>query len=106
MFGLINSQYVNLLIQLQDELAERVQSPGDIPFEAWRAYRSQVVQNQEAPVRFVDGEFIERFLDCSPKLQEEIVDKVKHSVSGVDTGFAQRDLEWFRELVEGLRRLH
>lgn len=105
MFGLIHPHYVNLLMELQDELARRVQSPGQVPFESWRSYKSQVVQKQ-TPERFVDGEFVERFLDCSPALQEELVDKVKSITATVDTDFASRDVEWFRELIEGLRRLH
>jgi DNA damage-binding protein 1 len=48
----------------------------------------------EEPIRFVDGELVERFLDADPSVQEK-------AVKGLDVG-----VEEVRELVEGLRRLH
>lgn len=105
MCGLIAPQYVNLLMELQDELAEHLSSPGQVPFNKWRASKTQVVQN-DVPVRFVDGEFVERFLDCSPEVQDELFGKVKGMIKAVDAQFDSKDVEWFRELLEALRRLH
>jgi DNA damage-binding protein 1 len=80
-------------MQLQANLAELVISPGNIPFHQFRAFRNQVRMAEE-PVRFVDGELIERFLDLTSELQEK-------AVEGLGLGF-----EEVRDLVEGLRRLH
>ena len=62
----------------------------------------------EAPVRFVDGELIEKFLDMPANAQEEVVDKLKGVTAGMDVGGSGQslDAEWFRGMVEGLRRLH
>jgi DNA damage-binding protein 1 len=52
------------------------------------------VRESEEPNRFVDGELIERFLDCDEQLQEAIV-------QGLSV-----DVEEVRGIVEALRRLH
>jgi DNA damage-binding protein 1 len=57
------------------------------------------MRQEEAPMRFVDGELVERFLDCSSEVQEEcikglMVDSVPVTVDAV------------KEMVEALRRLH
>ncbi|CAD0027961.1 unnamed protein product [Aureobasidium pullulans] len=74
-------------------MAEKVQSPGNVPFNRYRAYKTSVRESDE-PNRFVDGELIERFLDCDEKLQESIVE-------GLSV-----DVEEVRSIVEALRRLH
>lgn len=80
-------------MELQANLAECVVSPGNIPFNQFRGFRNQIRQSEE-PMRFVDGELLERFLDCPPEVQEA-------AIKGLDVG-----VEEVRELVEGLRRLH
>jgi DNA damage-binding protein 1 len=80
-------------MELQANLADCVVSPGNAPFMPFRAFRNQVRQDEE-PLRFVDGELLERFLDCSPEVQE-------HAVKGLGMR-----VEEMRDLVEGLRRLH
>jgi DNA damage-binding protein 1 len=80
-------------MQLQANLAELVVSPGHIPFNQFRAFRNQVRVADE-PMRFVDGELVEKFLDLDVELQGKAVEGL-----GVD-------VESVREVVEGLRRLH
>lgn len=93
LFGIISPAYQNLLIQLQDNLAACISSPGEIEFNRYRSFKNQV-REQEEPLRFVDGELIERFLDADAEVQEK-------AVKGLDVG-----VEAVKELVEGLRRLH
>lgn len=62
-------------------------------FAKFRAFKNQVRQEDE-PMRFVDGELIERFLDCQEDVQKKAIEGL-----GVE-------LEDIRSLVEGLRRLH
>jgi DNA damage-binding protein 1 len=80
-------------MQLQANLASLAVSPGNIPFNQFRAYRNQTRQAEE-PMRFVDGELVERFLDLDAHLQEQAVEGL-----GVE-------VEEVRDIVEGLRRLH
>lgn len=70
-----------------------MQTLGDIPFAKYRAFKNQVRESDE-PFRFVDGEFIERFLDVDEEVQKKAVD-------GLDMG-----VEEVKDLVESLRRLH
>jgi DNA damage-binding protein 1 len=62
-------------------------------FAKFRAFKNQV-RSEEEPMRFVDGELIERFLDCEEDVQKKAIEGL-----GVE-------LEDIRSLVEGLRRLH
>ena len=78
---------------LQSNLGALVQAPGDMDYARFRAFRNQVRQEEE-PMRFVDGEFIQRLLDVGEELQRK-------AVEGLGMG-----LEEVRTLVEGLRRLH
>ena len=99
LFGLIAPSHRDLLMRLQAGLAPLVQSLGNVPFNAYRAFKNQVREAEE-PYRFVDGELIEAFLDLKIALQDEIVEglgEVGKTIGGV---------EGLRELVEGLRRLH
>ncbi|KAL5118152.1 hypothetical protein ACEQ8H_003987 [Pleosporales sp. CAS-2024a] len=93
LFALISQNYLDLLITLQSNLGNLVVSPGNMDFAKFRAFKNQVRQEEE-PMRFVDGELIERFLDCEEHVQRKAIEGL-----GVD-------LEDVRSLVEGLRRLH
>ncbi|PGH07582.1 hypothetical protein AJ80_07971 [Polytolypa hystricis UAMH7299] len=97
LFGLINPDHQDLLMRLQTAIGSCVTSPGNIPFNKFRAFKSTVRQAEE-PYRFVDGELIERFLSADEDLQLEIVAKVG---GGTDV-----TVESVRGMVEGLRRLH
>lgn len=79
---------------LQAVLATKIDSLGGLSFEKFRAFRT-MVRSAEAPYRFVDGELIEQFLNCSASMQQEIVDEVGSS-----------DVEEVKEMIEALRRLH
>ncbi|KAF2855653.1 DNA damage-binding protein 1 [Plenodomus tracheiphilus IPT5] len=93
LFGLIAPSHQNLLMTLQSNLGNLVQAPGDMEFAKFRAFRNQVRQEDE-PMRFVDGELVERFLDVGEEVQRKAVEGL-----GVD-------VEEVKGLVEGLRRLH
>lgn len=93
LLGLIAPTHQNLLMTLQANLAETAHSLGDVPFAKYRAFRNQVRESEE-PYRFVDGEFLERFLDADEEVQSK-------AVEGLGVG-----VEEMKGLVEGLRRLH
>lgn len=99
LFGLIAPSHRDLLMRLQEALAPLVQSLGNVPFNAYRAFKNQVREAEE-PFRFVDGELIEEFLDLPNDMQEDIVKGLG------EVGKARGGVEGVREMVEGLRRLH
>lgn len=95
LFALIAPGKQDLLMRLQTALASRVHSPGHVEFKRYRAFKSAVRdEGEEGPMRFVDGELVERFLDCEDDLQLEVAGEL-----GVDA-------EELRGIVEGLRRIH
>lgn len=100
LFATIAPAMQNLLMELQRAIAKYVQSPGDVPFMKYRAFRS-TVREEEEPMRFVDGELVERFLDVSDDVQAQIVAEMR--VGGVQQG--QLDVEELKGMVERLRRL-
>lgn len=97
LFGLIAQSKQDLLMRLQQAIAARVQSPGNVPFNTYRAFKNSVREAEE-PFRFVDGELVEKFLDCPATLQEDVCKELGLKGDG--------DLEEMRALVEGLRRIH
>ena len=80
-------------MRLQSNIAKTVQSPGNLPFEKYRAYHSLVREASE-PFRFVDGELMEMFLGCEAEVQLRIVE-------GLGVGVGE-----VRGVVENLRRMH
>ncbi|MCJ1382290.1 hypothetical protein MMC17_005403 [Xylographa soralifera] len=93
LFALIRQNKQDLLMRLQSNVAKYVHSPGNVPFNKYRAFKNEVREAEE-PYRFVDGELVEKFLDCPPAMQQEIVE-------GLGVG-----VEEVKSMVEGLRRLH
>ncbi|KAF1810515.1 putative UV-damaged DNA binding protein, partial [Eremomyces bilateralis CBS 781.70] len=93
LLALIQPSMQNLLMQLQDNLAELVKSPGYVPFMRYRAVKTQV-REEERPMRFVDGDMIERFMDCSKEIQQK-------AIQGLSV-----DVETVQAIIETLRRLH
>ena len=93
LFGLISADYQNLLMTLQSNLGALVAAPGDMDFAKFRAFKN-TVREEEEPMRFVDGELVERFLDVSEEVQRKAIEGL-----GVE-------LEEVKGLIEGLRRLH
>lgn len=80
---------------LQSNLGKLVAAPGDVEFAKYRAFKNQV-REEEEPMRFVDGELVERFLDLSDDVQSK-------AVEGLGEGW---DVEAVKGVVEGLKRLH
>lgn len=95
LFAVISSSKQDLLMRLQQAIAARVQSPGNVPFNAYRAFKNSVREAEE-PFRFVDGELIEKFLDCPGAMQDGICEELGGKI----------DAEEMRAMVEGLRRIH
>ncbi|KAI1394015.1 mono-functional DNA-alkylating methyl methanesulfonate N-term-domain-containing protein [Hypoxylon trugodes] len=92
-FGLISPQYQDLLIRFQAKIAEVVETTGKIFFSRYRSFKNEE-RESDGPFRFIDGEFIERFLDIDEKTQEEICEGLGP------------DVEAMRTLVEELKRMH
>ena len=75
LFGLIAPGKQDLLIRMQQKMAEIVQVPGGVPFGKFRGLKTGVRDSgEEGPMRFVDGELIERFLDCGEEVQGSVVE--------------------------------
>lgn len=81
-------------MRLQATIAAYVDCLGNLRFNSFRAFRS-MVREAEEPFRFVDGELVERFLECDEQVQEEIVSLV----GGQDIGSV-------KAMIEALKRLH
>lgn len=93
LFGVIRPSHQNLLMTLQSNIAKLVESPGKVPWEKWRAFKNEVREESE-PLRFIDGELIEIFLETDTATQEKMVE-------GLDVG-----VEEVKIMVESLRRMH
>ena len=97
LFALIAPGKQDLLIRLQGRMAELVVAPGEVPFARWRGLKTQVRDmGEEGPMRLVDGELVEGFLDLGEEVQRGVVE-------GLPGGLG---LEEVRGMVEGLRRIH
>jgi DNA damage-binding protein 1 len=80
LFGLIAEGKQDLLIRMQNK---------------FRGFKTQVRDmGEEGPSRFVDGELIERFLDCGVDVQMEVAKELGG------------DVEELKSMVEGLKRIH
>jgi DNA damage-binding protein 1 len=88
----------NFLLTIQQNIANRVESPGDISFNDYRAFKTDVRTSRE-PYRVVDGELVERFLNLSDDVQ-------KVAIEGVSLDGKQVTVEQTRSIIETLRRLH
>lgn len=95
LFALIAPGKQDLLMRMQANMAQMVKSPGHVGFNKFRGFRSAVRDmGEEGPVRFVDGELVEAFLDLDEAVQEKVVE-------GLNIG-----VEEVRGMVEALRRIH
>lgn len=98
LFALISQDKQDLLMRMQTKMAELVKSPGHVPFAKYRGFKNQVRDmGEQGPSRFVDGDLIERFLDCTEEVQKEIVGDLKKF---------EVDVEEVRSMVESLKRIH
>ncbi|KAI5843023.1 mono-functional DNA-alkylating methyl methanesulfonate N-term-domain-containing protein [Morchella snyderi] len=100
LLGEIDSEYLDLLMQLQSNMAKVISGVGDLDFNKFRAYWSPS-RSSEEPFRFVDGDFIERFLELTDADAERVVDGVGKKTDGLSKG-----VDEIRSIVESLRRLH
>ncbi|QIW99371.1 hypothetical protein AMS68_004889 [Peltaster fructicola] len=77
MFALIAPGRQDLLMRMQNKMAEIVSAPGSVPFAKYRGFRSSVRDmGSEGPMRFVDGTLLERFSDCDEATQLEVEDSL------------------------------
>ncbi|KAI1143103.1 mono-functional DNA-alkylating methyl methanesulfonate N-term-domain-containing protein [Hypoxylon sp. FL0543] len=93
LFGTIAPNYQDILIRFQNKLAEVVETTGNILFSRYRSFRNEE-RESDGPFRFIDGEFLERFLDIDEQAQKEVC-------AGLGP-----DVEAMRNLVEELKRIH
>ncbi|EJT78336.1 hypothetical protein GGTG_03437 [Gaeumannomyces tritici R3-111a-1] len=91
--GAIAPQMRDLLLNLQDRLEDYVGTLGNIPFKNFRSFRN-AEREADGPVRFIDGEYIERFLDMNEETQSQVCRDLGPSV------------EDMRNLVEELKNMH
>ncbi|KAI1779675.1 mono-functional DNA-alkylating methyl methanesulfonate N-term-domain-containing protein [Hypoxylon cercidicola] len=93
LFGLVAPDYQDLLIRFQNRLADVVETTGSILFSRYRSFRTEE-RESDGPFRFIDGEFLERFLDIDEERQTEVCEGLGP------------DVEAMRNLVEELKRMH
>ena len=93
MFGTVADNAQDLLMRLQARLEDTVKGLGKTSFSAYRGFRDQI-REAEGPLRFLDGEMLERFLDLDEEMQKEVAKGLGPSV------------EDLRNTIEELKRLH
>lgn len=95
LYGDISQKYHDLLLSFQSNLQEIIdqENPGG-GFNSWRSFRNEARQSIDGPYRFIDGEFVEGFLQLDEGKQELVCEGL---------GPTAEDM---RNMVEELRRLH
>ncbi|CAK7268161.1 hypothetical protein SEPCBS57363_002953 [Sporothrix epigloea] len=93
MFGTVADNAQDVLMRLQAKLEDTVKGLGRTSFSSYRGFRNQEREACE-PLRFLDGEMLERFLDLDEELQDEVAKGLGPSV------------EDLRNMIEELKRLH
>lgn len=83
----------DLLLRFQTRMAQAVETVGQLSFDAYRAFRTRERMAAE-PLRFIDGELLERFLDMDEDTQEAVCEGLGPSV------------EDMRNNIEELKRMH
>ncbi|KAF8456915.1 damage-specific DNA binding complex, subunit DDB1 [Terfezia claveryi] len=103
LLGLISHTHTDLLMKLQANLARVLKGVGDLDFNRFRAFSSPERTGDE-PFRFVDGDFVERFLELGEEAMREVVrPKDVTEAEWLGDGWG---VEEVRGLLENLRRLH
>jgi DNA damage-binding protein 1 len=97
LFALITESYKNLLMNLQANMSSHLRSPGEIKFDLYRAFKNEARQEEE-PKRFVDGAFLEMFLDAPEDVREQCV-------TGLSKDGRQITVKEVCDIVETLKRL-
>ncbi|KJR84393.1 DNA damage-binding protein 1 [Sporothrix schenckii 1099-18] len=93
MFGTVSPAAQDLLMRLQAKLDATVTGLGKTSFASYRGFRNQEREAAE-PIRFIDGEMLERFLDLDDETQKQVAQGLGPSV------------EDLRSSIEELKRLH
>ena len=70
----LSSAMYQLLLEIQYRMSKVIKSVGKIEHNFWRSFATE--RKTESPEGFIDGDWIESFLDLSP-------DKMKEVVSGL-----------------------
>lgn len=100
LLGEIAGPRLNLMMQLQTNLAQVIKGTGDLDFNRWRAF-STPQRVSEEPFRFVDGDFVERFLELPQNVAESVVDGLGRNADALGVS-----VDELRGILEGLKRLH
>ncbi|TGZ82422.1 DNA damage-binding protein 1 [Ascodesmis nigricans] len=100
LLSLITPTYINLLLQLQTNLARVIKGIGDLQFMRFRAF-SDRTRTADEPYRLVDGDFVERFLELKTEEQEFVI-----AGAGTEADKLEIGVDELRGLLEGLRRMH
>lgn len=87
-------------MKLQTNMAQVVKCMGDLDFNRFRAYWSPS-RSSEEPYRFVDGDFIELFLELTEEDAEKVVTGAGKRVDALGMS-----VDEVRSMVENLKRLH
>jgi len=96
----ISDAKTQLLLQLQTNLAKVVVSVGELEFNRWRAF-STPTRVCEEPYRFVDGDFVEKFLTLPEDAAEKVCKGVDNDIYALGAS-----VEEVRSLVESLKTFH
>ncbi|KAK9457102.1 CPSF A subunit region-domain-containing protein [Dipodascopsis uninucleata] len=99
LYGKIRQEFVDTLINLQSNMSKVLNSAGNMSLLEHRAF-SNVRRRLYEPLRFVDGDFIEQFLELSVEERQLIVEG---NNGGINLGFG---VDQITEVIEDLKRLH
>ncbi|KAK9462423.1 CPSF A subunit region-domain-containing protein [Lipomyces oligophaga] len=103
LYAEIQKSKINTLLNLQSNLSILSSTAGNLDFLLYRGFKSGRV-TQIMPQRFVDGDFIELFLDLPDKQKEVAVGAAKKLPRGVVN--LNLSVTEVSGMVEDLKRLH
>ncbi|KAK9466458.1 CPSF A subunit region-domain-containing protein [Lipomyces arxii] len=99
LYGKILPEHINTLINLQTNMSKIVKSAGNLKIMTFRAFANQRRKLQE-PVRFVDGDYLELYLELSESEKEAVVTGQQ---GGIKLGYSVNQIT---SIIEDLKRLH
>ncbi|KAL7275659.1 hypothetical protein RUND412_001392 [Rhizina undulata] len=100
LLGKICEDKLDVLMKLQQNLNRVVKGVGNLDLNRFRAFSGCGKINDE-PFRFVDGDFIEKYLLLPDDIAQQVVEGGGKEVEGLGLS-----IEEVRTLVEDLKRLH
>ncbi|KAG0637962.1 mono-functional DNA-alkylating methyl methanesulfonate N-term-domain-containing protein [Tuber brumale] len=100
LYGDIQAAEIDLLINLQTNLANAVKGLGGLDFLAYRAMSTLPDNSSTEPMRFVDGNFIETFLELPGDVARAVVQGNGKEIDSL--GVSVRDVV---DILEALKRL-